>query len=132
MKNLILILLITPIFLFAQEKKDTLFIKYDYKLLIRGQNPITKEFYYLIKDSENESGYISFREKKIYTNLIISSKKHCLKNLLKNAEAYNDKDLNDLNDAKLFDYFSKKVDCDVYFLVKKNKYIEVDIMYAIE
>lgn len=132
MKNLILILLITPIFLFAQEKKDTLFIKYDSKLLIRGQNPITKEFYYLIKDSENESGYISFREKKIYTNLIISSKKHCLKNLIKNAEAYNDKDLNDLNDAKLFDYFSKKVDYDVYFLVKKNKYIEVDIMYAIE
>jgi hypothetical protein len=131
MKNLIIILLIIPLFLIAQKKKDTLFIKYDSNLLIRGQNPITKEIYYLIKDSKNESGYISFREKNIYTNLIISSKKHCLKDIILKARAYNDKEQTDLSDDKLFDYFYRD-DFDVYFLVKDDKYIEVGIMYAIE
>ncbi len=133
MKNLLFIsIILFSISLKSQNKKDTLFIKYDFKLLNRGQNPVSKEYYYLIKDSNVESGYIYFSEKKVYKNGISTkSKIYCLRNIIEKADAFSRKNNEDLIDTKLFDYFSKD-NFETYFIIKNKEYIEVDIVYEIE
>lgn len=134
MKKLFFIsIVLFTISLKSQNKKDTLFIKYDFKLLNREQNPISNEYYYLIKDSNIESGYIYFLEKKIHRSnkFNTKSKIYCLEKIIKNANAFSKKDKTDLIDSKLFDYFSKK-SFKTFFLVKNNEFIEVDIIYEIE
>ncbi|WP_271407347.1 hypothetical protein [Tenacibaculum soleae] len=132
MKKLIYIIaLILPLFLKAQTKKDTLFIKYDFELLFKIQNPVTKEFKYLIKDSHIESGGIYFLEKKIYINNKKKMKIHCLKDIIKKANAFSKEDMNDILDFNLYLYFGK-LGYKKYFLVKKNEQIEVNVVYAIE
>jgi len=137
MKKLILIILLLPFYLISQnsKEKDTLFIKYDFDLLSREQDPISKEFYYLIKDSQIESGYIYFLEETIYNNknnIKTSAKIHCLRDIINKANAFSKKDKNDLKDYKLFDYFSNQTSYTTYFLVKKDKFIEIGIVHAIE
>ena len=127
-----MILFIFPFFLCAQERKDTLFIKYDFELLSRVQNPITKEFVFLIKDSQVKSGCICFLEENIYDSIKTRAKIHSLRDIINRANAFSKKDKNDLKDYKLFDYFSNQTNYKTYFLVKKNKFIEIRIVYEIE
>ncbi len=62
-----------------EEKQDTLFIKYDKTISKRLQNPVTKEFYYTIKDLDNKEDIVYFKEKKILKNIKIRQKQQCLK-----------------------------------------------------
>lgn len=134
MKKIVLLLLfIQSLSLLAQNNTDTLFVKYDEKLLIRNQNPENKKFYYSIRDSKVESGSLLFIEKKIHKEkkTIQSNKMECLKELIKKAEAFAENDSNDIIDDMLLTYFNNKKYRKYYF-VKKNKFIEVAIEYIID
>lgn len=126
MKNLILyFLLYLSIQSFSQEqKKDTLFIKYDNYLLTKYTEPIDKYSYYLIKGTGNGEGLISLQEEKIYINLE-SKKILCLKSVLKKSNAYYEN--NKLLDWKLVEYLGKYM----IFLVKENEYIKVSVVHEI-
>lgn len=130
MKNLFIILLLTSSFLVkAQECKDTLFIKYDNRHLKRVQNPITKEYKYFIKDEDNDSEYMFFLEKKVYTYLKTNSKTHCLRRLLRKSKAYNKKKL---DDYAFFNYLSSLSKKNIYFLKRENLFVKVDLVIAID
>lgn len=130
-KHIYIIALILPLFLKAQTKKDTLFIKYDSELLYRIQNPVTKEFKHFIKDSEIESGYIYFLEKKIYKRDKKKIKTRYLRDIIKEANAFSKEDKNDILDDKLYRHFAK-LGHKNWCLIKENKQIEVRVVYAIE
>ncbi|MDO6676876.1 hypothetical protein Q4517_15145 [Tenacibaculum sp. 1_MG-2023] len=130
MKNLFIILLLTSSFLVkAQQKQDTLFIKYDNRYLKKVQNPITKEYKYFINDEDNDSEYMFFLEKKTYTNLKTYSKIHCLKKLLRKSKVYNKKKLDDYIFFNFLSSLSKK---NIYFLKKENLFIEFDLIMSID
>ncbi|MGG8496281.1 MULTISPECIES: hypothetical protein [Tenacibaculum] len=125
----IILLLINTLLIRAQEEKqDTLFIKYDKTISKRLQNPVTKEFYYTIKDLDKKPEITYFKEKRILKKLKTRKKQQCLKNIIKKSGAYYRKDR--LIDSKLFAYF-KNDGYKVYFLVKNKTFIEVEIWYEI-
>ncbi|WP_417784759.1 hypothetical protein [Tenacibaculum sp.] len=117
-KITLLILLIFSICSYTQEqKKDTLFIKYDNDLLKKYKHPIDNYNYYLIKGAGN-SGTISFEEKHIYFDLNPKNI-YCLKDIIKKARAYFRK--GKINDFRLATYLGKFT----LFFVKKNEFIKV-------
>ena len=104
---------------FSQEQQpDTLFIRYDAKLLSKHTASVGRYQYYLIEGT-GTSGTISLREIGLYKKLkpkkIVS-----LSSIFKASKAY----LKDgsLSDPILANYLSTYV----VFLVKKRKYIKVD------
>ena len=127
MKNLILcFLLLVCFYSFAQEqKKDTLFIKYDNSLLTKYTEPIDKYSYYLIKGTGYKEDIVSLEEEKTYTNLKAKSVL-CLKSVLKKSNAYYEN--NKLLDWKLVEYLGEYM----IFLVKDKKYIKVQVVHEIE
>ncbi|MGB0198904.1 MAG: hypothetical protein ACPF80_02580 [Flavobacteriaceae bacterium] len=113
--------------LFAQEKtSDTLFIRYNKKLLTKHQHPVDEYFYYKIKDLDNKEDITYFIEIKSFTNLK-AEKIVSLRKVLNLSGSYHKREIRDWT---LFDYFYDR-DSHV-FLVKKGKYIEVDVVYEIE
>ena len=126
MKNLILYFsLLLSFYSFSQEqKKDTLFIKYDNSLLTKFQYPEDDNLYYKIKGTGND-GFTYFLEEKIYNNLKVKNIL-CFRKVLKESGAYykNGK----LGDSKLAKYLGKHI----IFLIKENKYIRVLIVQEIE
>lgn len=124
MKNLFCILtIILSFYSFSQEqKRDSLFIKYDNDLLKKYKHPIDNYDYYLIKDTGN-NGTISFEETQIYSNLK-SKNIFCLKDIIKKARAYYTKNKykkGKINDYKLATYLGKFT----LFFVNDNKFIKV-------
>ncbi len=116
--------LFSSVLLAQEQKRDTLFIKYDNSLLTRKHDSIEKEFFYLIKGTGN-SGLIYLEEKKVYKNLK-PNKTSCFRNILKDSKAYYEK--GKLSDPKLVEYLGKYI----VFLVKGNKFIKVSIVHEIE
>ncbi|SOS47709.1 hypothetical protein TNO021_20522 [Tenacibaculum dicentrarchi] len=57
-------------------------------MLSRNQDPVTKEYYCLIKDKDNNSGYMYFLEKKIHIDLSTNSKIYCLEKMLRKSKAF--------------------------------------------
>ena len=107
------------------QKKDTLFFKYNDKLLLKKwQDPNSKEFSYGIKGTGN-NGLVYLLEQKKYTNLT-HKKINCLKNVIENSNSYYKK--NKIHDWKLAEYLGKYV----IFFVKENKYIKVQVVHEIE
>ncbi|MCD8443305.1 hypothetical protein [Tenacibaculum finnmarkense] len=131
-KYIYIIAFILPLFLKAQTKKDTLFIKYDFELLSRNQDHVTKEYYYLIKDKDNNSGYMYFLEKKIHIDLSTNSKIYCLEKMLRKSKAFYKKGR--INFWKFLVYLYKKNNNNKskVFLIKKNSFIEVEVVEEIE
>jgi hypothetical protein len=119
MKKIISLILLTFFFFsYAQEqKKDTLFIKYDNILFKKYKHPIDNYNYYLIKDTGN-SGTISFQEKQVLFDLNPKSV-HCLKDIIKEAKAYFRK--GKINDYRLAVYLGKYT----LFFANENKFIKV-------
>lgn len=113
---------------YPKQMKDTLFIKYDSKLLSRKQHPLSKEFYFIIKDLDKKEDVVYFSEEEILYNLT-PKKIYCLKKVLKKSNAYYGK--NKFDDYALFDYFNKSK-YDKIFLVKKKQFIKVGVIYEIE
>ena len=129
MRNLFFLFYMITFFSFSQEiKKDTLFIKYDSKILSRKQHPLDKNFYFTIKNLNTDSGIVYFIEEDVLYNLL-PKRVHCLKKVLKKSKAYYAK--NKFNDYTLFDYFNKSK-YDKIFLINGKKYIKVSIIYEIE
>ena len=131
MKNLILFSLIFfSFYAFTQEqKKDTLFIKYDYHLLKKYEDPIGHYKYYLIKDTGN-NGTVSFEEKQRYVDLK-PKKIHYLKDILNKADVYYKNNLykkGKINDSKLADYLAEYV----IFLIKDKISIKILVVHEIE
>lgn len=115
---------------FGQEKCDTLFIKYDDKLLQKRKHPLEDYFYYIIKDYDNKEDITFFIvEDTIKKNTLKKHKSTRLKKILKNSKAYYKKDKFD--DWELFDYFNKIKQNTIIF-VDGNKYYKVGVVYAIE
>ena len=116
----------------AQEKKDTLFIKYDNILLNKEFNPVDKYYFYRIKDTGN-NGFVFFIQEEIYSELK-PKKILCLKKVLNKDEFYfksphiNQKKIGKLNDWKLSNYFNSYI----IFLIRKNDFIKVRVAYEIE
>ena len=127
-KTLLLLSLLFVSYGISQEKSDTLFIKYDDKLLQRKQHPIDDSFYYIIKGSGN-NGIIFFKEKSKKLNTLKNNNSIRLKRILRKSEAYFKK--NKLDDFKLSQYFHKKKYTSIY-LVKDSILYEVDLIYSIE
>lgn len=127
MKNFISLLF--PIFFFCsyaqEQKKDTLFIKYDSSLLTKHTNPIEKYNYYLIKGTENQSDLTFLKEKIIHINLK-SKKVLCLKDILKNSNSYYEN--NKVKNERLANYLGRYL----VFLKKEKEYIQVLVIQEIE
>ena len=123
MKNLIFITfcLFSSVLLAQEQKRDTLFIKYDSSLLTREQVIGEKEFLYRIKGTGND-GFAFLLEQVSYDNLT-PKKILCFKNVLKKSNAYYEK--GKLGDSKLVEYLGKYV----IILVKGKKYIKVAITH---
>lgn len=124
MKNFILLILITFFFCsYAQEqKKDTLFIKYNENLLKKFKEPYDNYYYYIIKNTGN-NGTISFEEKQVYFDLNPKNV-YCLENIIKEAGAIYKKNkykLGKINDSKLANYLGEFT----LFFVDENKFIKV-------
>ena len=127
MKKLLILysLLLLNFYCFSQEqKKDTLFIKYNNSLLTKFQYPKDNNFYHKIKGTGND-GFTYFIEDKIYNNLKTKNIL-CFKNVLETSDAYLKN--NKLLDSKLAKYLEKYI----IFLIKENKYIEVQVVHEIE
>lgn len=112
---------------FSQKKqeRDTLFIKYDSSLLSREYDSIEKNFFYIIKGTENQADLTYFEEVKRYTNLK-PKKVLCFKNILKNSNSYYKR--NKIRNEVLANYLGKYL----VFLKKEKEYIQVDIIQEIE
>lgn len=132
MKKIVFILLFMSFFVKAQsqQENDTLFIKYDKKLLKRLQDPVTKEINYFVLDKDKDSGYMFFLEKQLFKDLTTKSKIYCLNKLLKKSKAYKN---SILDDYVFFNYLSSNFGSKTkWFFVKNNLSIEVDLIYAID
>ena len=127
-KTLLLLSLLFVSYGISQEKSDTLFIKYDDKLLQRKQHPIDDSFYYIIKGSGN-NGIIFFKEDSKKLNTLKKNKSTRLKKILRKSKAFYKKDKFD--DWKLFDYFNKLKQNSIIF-VDGDIYYKVGIVYEIE
>lgn len=128
MKNILFILLVL-IFttLKGQEQKgDTLFIKYDEKILTEWKNPNDKITYYTPKAKNNEEQWFFFEEKKRIKDLSTPSNLITLEEIFK--EAFMD---NIYRADRLFNYFEKD-NHNIYFLVRKNEFIQVYVGYSID
>ncbi|WP_370398011.1 hypothetical protein [Tenacibaculum dicentrarchi] len=101
-------------------------------MLSRNQDPVTKEYYYLIKDKDNNSGYMYFLEKKIHIDLSTNSKIYCLEKMLRKSKAFYKKGR--INFWKFLVYLYKKNNNNKskVFLIKKNSFIEVEVVEEIE
>lgn len=117
-----------PLLIQAQIKQDTLFIKYDYRLLLRNLDSSTKNYYYSIKNKNKGSEFMYFLEKKIHKKIETKSKIFCLKQMLKKSKAYYKK--GHFSNWKLFDYLTK-IYKDKIFIVKKDVWIEVELIHEV-
>lgn len=132
LKKIILFLLLIPLFLIGQEKKDTLFIKFDKTLLSKAFNSVDNYYFYRIRDTGN-NGFVFFIQEEIYSELM-PKKTICLNKILNKEEFHfkspyiNQKKIGKLNDWKLENYFNSYI----IFLIKKNDFIKVRVAYEIE
>ncbi len=126
MKNLIFITfcLFSTVLLAQEQKRDTLFIKYDSSLLNRKYDSIEKTFFYIIKGTGVREELVYLLEKENYFNLKPKNVL-CFKNVLKKSNSYFKSNpyykKDQLDDTKLAEYLGKYV----IFLIKGKKYIKV-------
>lgn len=104
MKKIFFILLILS-FVKAQtqeQKKDTLFIKYDEKILKKWKHPTTKKYFYSFKHLKENVEYICFEQKKVCKKTTTSSSIKNFKEIFKESKTYNI--YNRFRASNLFDF----------------------------
>lgn len=124
--NILIILSILSFNLLAQEqKKDTLFIKYNDKLLLKKSRNLNNNLtIYPIYGTRSDHS-IYFVEEKTYQNLEVKHPK-CLKDVFKKPEPYKK------NGILRIDFVAEKLSEYVIFIVEGNKYNKVYLEEATE
>lgn len=107
--------------------RDTVFIKFDKNILTRKQEVNGKNYFYLIKNLDQDSGTTYFSEQQEYLNIEPTEILN-LRELIEKSGAYYGKDKFD--DFDLFNYFSQAGY--VIFIVRENKYFKVKPIFEIE
>ncbi|MDO7173440.1 hypothetical protein [Mariniflexile sp. AS56] len=107
--------------------RDTIFIKFNKNILTRKQDVNGKNYYYLIKNLDQDSETTYFSEQQEYLNIEPTEILN-LREIIEKSGAYYGKDK--FNDFDLFNYFSKAGY--IVFLVKENKCVKVEINSVIE
>jgi hypothetical protein len=108
-----------------EQKKDTLFIKYNDKLLLKKSRNLNNNFtiYQIFGARSDHSVY--FVEEKIYQNLEVNHTK-CLNDIFKKPEPYKK------NGTLRVDFLTEKLSKYLIFIVKGNKYSKVYLEEATE
>lgn len=108
--------------------KDTIFIKYDKKILIKKMHPLKKYTFYSFKEDINSEDTFYFIEKNL-------NKKVLNKNYINLKKLLNSKEIRKcikgkkvFDDWELLKYFNKKI----VYLVKNDSVIELEPNYVIE
>ena len=127
-KTISLLTIVFSFYAFGQENCDTLFIKYDDRLLEKRQHPVDEYFYYVIEGG-GTNGIIYFEEETTVKNTFKKIKPIRLKKILRKSKAYYKK--NKFDDWKLSQYFHKKKYTSIY-LVKDSILYKIKVVYAIE
>ncbi|WP_299778618.1 hypothetical protein [uncultured Formosa sp.] len=108
--------------------KDTLFIKYDKRYLIKKTHPYKHYTYYSFKEDVNSEDIFYLIEKRLNQKVRIKNYIN-LKKLLNSKEIRKGiKGKKVYDDWELAEYFNKKT----VFLVKKDSIIELEPNYVIE
>lgn len=108
--------------------RDTIFIKYDKKFLIKKIHPYKNYTYYYFKNSGNNGSFF-LKEKRISLIKTFKNKTTCVKKILNKKQFYNGKNNTKIiDDWELLEYFNDKT----VFLVKNDSIIELEPNYVIE